>query len=150
MKRLFVLLILLLAAAGCSAGVRDLPNRADMLPDSFVSNVAGAPMRLSLEQFDAAAGYAGWAWEETEGTPKLLLVEAWNSQPSFDKLYGQAMAGAEAMSAPEGAEARGDGRAVYLKTGEFCFRIVAMGFAEEEDALGMLVSKIVYETAPAQ
>jgi hypothetical protein len=150
MKRLILLLIMLLAATGCSAGAGNLPDRAQMLPDSFIKSLAGAPMRLLHDQCDAGSGYAQWAWEETEGTPRLLFVEVWVSPSAFDKLYGQAMAGAEVMSVPEGAEAREDGRAIFLKTGGLCFRIVAMGFTEEQDVLGMLISKISYESSPEQ
>jgi hypothetical protein len=153
MKRIFFLIVfLMLPAAGCSGTPAnpELPSRADALPDAFVSLLAAAPMKLAFDRADAPSGYAGWAWEETGGTPKLLLVEIWAAPADVVKLYGQAEEGAEAVQAPEGAEACCNGRATFIKTDRYFIRIVTLGFMQEKEALGMLVSRLAYRAAPAR
>jgi hypothetical protein len=150
MKRVFFALALVLVCAGCSAGPGppDIPARSEALPDSFVSDVAGVPMKLAFDRLDAAAGYAGWAWEETGGMPKLLLVEIWDCPKDCERLYEKALSGAERIDAPEGADACWDGRAVHMKAGGCFVRIVTLGFPGEEDALELLVAKLAYSMVP--
>lgn len=154
MKRLFAYIITLavaLAAAGCSKQDNSMPDRGSVLPDAYVSSLAGAPMLLTLDRRDAKAHYAEWAWEEAGGTPKLLYVEIWSAPADCDKLYAQAAgADVQAMNAPVGAQACRNDRAVFMRTGDYYIRIVTLGFSEEDDALSMLVSRLAYETAAAR
>lgn len=153
MKRLlvsFLLLAAVLTAAGCRRQQAIMPDRATVLPDDFVSNLAGTPMKLSFDRSDVKAHTAEWAWEETDGTPKLLYVQLWAEPADCDGMYAQASGtDAQVMKAPDGAQACRNDRAVFMRTGDYYIRIVTLGFAEEEDALGMLVSRLAYETAAA-
>jgi hypothetical protein len=154
MKRLFaciVTLAVVLAASGCAKQESPMPDRGAVLPDAFVSSLAGAPMKLTLDRHDAKAHYTEWAWEEAGGTPKLLYVEIWSSPADCDTLYTQATgADVQTMNAPDGAQACRNDRAVFMRTGDYYIRIVTLGFSEDEDALSMLVSRLAYETAAAR
>jgi hypothetical protein len=144
MKRFIALVVSLLALVGCSTAQPGIPDRAEAMPDSFVSRIAGVPMKQARVHRDAASGYACWAWEETGGTPKLLFLEIWYSPADCEKLYEKASAGAQAVPAPEGASACGDGRAVYMKAGGCFVRMATLGFQEEEDAMSLLVGRLAY------
>lgn len=146
MKRFIVLVILLLAmAAGCAAGGKDvaLPDRALLLPDTVVSGLAGVPMALVYDRLDRKAGFAFWAWQETEGLPRLLAIELRFPPADCDGLYEAAQAGAELLVAPDGAAACYDGRAAHVRIGAFYGRISALGLQEEKDALQQVIDGLV-------
>ena len=138
MKRvvMVVLLAVVLAASGCSSkGMGPaLPDRLSLLPDSLVSELAGEPMELAYDRLDANEGFACWAWQETEGLPRLLVVEIRFPPADCDGLYRQASDGADAIAVTNG-EACYDHRAAHLRAGIYYIRISALGFEDEEESL---------------
>ena len=138
MKRwlLLALLAALLAVAGCGSGVRalELPDRESVFSESSVGELAGVPMALAYDRLDMKSGFACWAWQETDGLPRLLVVELRFPPADCDSLYGLAGEGAEGL-AVAGGEACYDGRALHLRAGQLYARISALGFPSELDAL---------------
>ena len=146
MKRFlcFIFLALLMAASGCGTGGKEpsLPDRETLLPESLVSELAGMPMTLVYDRLDAESGFACWAWQETEGMPRLLVVELRFPPADCDGLYELAQDGAEMLAAPDGTRACYDGRAAHLRAGVFYIRISALGFPAEADALRSVVEAL--------
>jgi hypothetical protein len=146
MKRLFALaLILLLAAAGCSPAKGSLSAklyRDDILPESLINLFAGAPMKPVRDARYDDKGFISWAWEETSGTPKLLVVEIWMKPADCDGIYQQASSGAEAVRSTEGTSACYDGRAVHIRCGAFYVRMSMLGFKEEKEAMELLTARL--------
>lgn len=146
MKRILALMLLaLLAATGCSSekgGLNGKLNRDDMLPGSLVSLFAGGPMKPVRDFRDAGTGFVSWAWEESDGSPKLLVVEIWMPPADCDGLYANASGGAEPVRSPVGSSACCDGRAVHIRCGVFYVRMAMLGFQEEQDATELLTAKI--------
>ena len=138
MKRLMVLafLVLMLAAQGCSGAKSPvLPDRESLLPDDLIGELAGAPMELAYDRLDKDSGFACWAWQDTDGIPRLLAVEIRFPPADCDGLYQRASEGVEGIIMPEGATACYDGRAAHLRAGAFYARISALGFPAETEAL---------------
>lgn len=146
MKRILALILLiLLAAAGCSpdkGGLSSKLIRDDILPVSLVSLFAGAPMKPVRDARDEGRGFVSWAWEEASGTPRLLIVEIWMPPADYDGLYQHASAGAEAVPSPEGTSACYDERAVHMRCGAFYVRMSMLGLPEEKDAVELLTAKL--------
>ncbi len=145
MKRfvLLALLALLLAAPGCSSKgmIPALPDRESILPGPLVSELAGVPMELAYDRLNADDGFACWAWQETEGLPKLLVVELRFPPADCDGLYAQACEGAEGLAVAAG-EACYDSRAAHLRVGALYVRIAALGFADESGAIRRVAKEL--------
>lgn len=147
MKRMALLVLLVIVAAGCSPGGDAGPGALDreaLLPGDYVSGIAGAPMKPVFDIRDAGTGIARWAWEETEGTPRLLVVEVCFPPEDCDALYNAAQAGAASapLVTPAEAVACYDGRAAHIRFGAYYIRVAALGIREEKDALALVAARL--------
>jgi hypothetical protein len=147
MKRIVSLFLLLMLAAGCSAGGRNSPvdlNREDMLPEKFVTDTAGVPMKLAYDSRDAKSGVIRWAWEETSGLPKLITIDLYTTPADCGILYSQAEAGqgCVAFPAPDGASACYDGRAVHMQLCDYYVRIAVLGCYKEKQILEQIAEQL--------
>lgn len=148
MKRVITLLLLLVAMAGCSAGNgnnTDGLSREAILPDDYVSRIAGVAMKQVFDLRDEGSGIVRWAWEETEGTPKLLVVEICFSPEDCDGMYNKAQSGAlsSAMAVPSEAVACYDGRAAHIRFGKYYVRAAILGVGQEKAALELISTRLI-------
>lgn len=152
MKKILALLLLLAAVAGCAAGKGPaaLLHREELLSDARVNELAGSPMRLVCDSIDEKNGFACWAWEESEGLPKLLVLEFRFPPQDCDGLYEDALQGAAPAPMPEGVSACYDDRAVHLRVGSFYVKIASMGIQNEKDALNRLAVELAGAFGAAQ
>lgn len=136
MKRLIALLLLALTLAACytRTGPATLLNRELLLPVGWVSGLTGTPMRLACDKREEDAGYIRWAWEETEGLTKLLVVEFQFTPADAGRLYEQAVAGAEPKPAQPGVSACCDARALHLLIGSYYIKVSMLGIEDDEKA----------------
>lgn len=145
MKRLLVLFMLLLAVSGCAAGGDKYSGRFDReacLPDSAVSELAGVPMKLAYDRRNIAEGYLGWAWEETQGMPKLLTVEIRFPPADCEQMYADAVEKSDAIHAPGGMQACNDDRAVHAIAGDYYIRLVCLGISNEDEMIGKVMDRL--------
>jgi hypothetical protein len=155
MKRFIFLLLILLMAAGCSSGSKDRPgnlNREAILPNELISSIACIPMKLAYDNRDERNGVVRWAWEETEGLPRLLSVQIYFPPAQCDELYDEAEAqkGCSAMSAPDHVQVCYDGRAAHMRFGSYYVKIAILGFPEEKGAVDIIAEELVSSMMPEQ
>ncbi len=152
MKRLLLVLLgltMLLGACGASQAVRPSAlDRDAVLPLEQVSRMAGCDMKLAYDHRDDRKGMAVWAWEETQGPPRLLYVEIYLPAADPGGRYEAAEQRSQTLSAPKGMQACGDGRSVHLRFGGYAARIVEMGALADAKALALL-QQCLLENLPA-
>ena len=140
-----LMVLLLLAVGGCAAGKDRYAGRLvreDVLPDSYISQLAGVPMVLAYDRMDITAGYLGWAWEEAEGMPKILTVDIRYPPTDCDKLYEEAKANAEGMNMPQGVSACYDARAAHVRIGDYYVRLAVLGISSDMEALEQVIGQL--------
>lgn len=153
MKRVFILLLLVAAMAGCGIQEKQgIPARDALLPDSYVGGLMGSPVKQAGGVRDDGAGLVRWAWEEAEGSLKCLVVEIRFEPGDCDALYNAAQAGEGTAPIATSAEAVGcyDGRAAHVRFGPYYIRIATLGVKDERGIAELIAAKLVRELMPQQ